>query len=143
MRGVRYFDCKRCGKRTHDQWANAPYFSEKHQIMIHQENLDLCKKCFKKTRKEQSQTMAVKEAMEKGLLKEDDLSKIQDDPNFKAQLFEKLNKLIVEGVRKRNNELKNIGISPSDKRRKESRKTLQGIRALEQQKLNDLDGVHY
>lgn len=125
---VRKFECLRCHKQSTDQQAEAHgIFAD--GVKWEHENLDLCKKCFKLTRKENSQTMAVKEMLDRKMILEEDLPKFQDDKQFKIKLFQELDKIHREELQKRNEKIKHI--SPSDKNRKESRKLLQQVRSIE------------
>jgi hypothetical protein len=129
---VRKFICKRCDKKSVDNLAQAKGVLQD-GTKWEDENIDLCTKCFKKTRKERSQTIAIRDAMQLGLLSENDLGKIQDDPQFKKKIFEQVDEIQRKALRKRNDRVKGIGVSPSDEKRKDSRKVLQGLKGIEEE----------
>ncbi len=130
---IRKFICKRCNKPTHDFLAVAKGVLPD-GTRWEDENLDLCKKCFKITRKEYNQTEVIREALSYGLIKDEDLPKLQTDKDFKRKIFRELAERKSALVKRRNDYIKNGGKhkSPSDLKRQLER---------EQKRLADLDGV--
>jgi hypothetical protein len=89
----RTFICMRCNKKSVDHTAG--YKEElKDGTKLETENVDLCNKCFKLTQSEYRQTEFIKDKLGKGELKDEDLHKIQDSPNFKRELYESSEGLI-------------------------------------------------
>ena len=129
-RSIRRYKCKRCFKNTTDYLANARGVF-KDGTKWEQENIDLCDKCFNKTRKEVNQTSSINEMMGLGIVKDEDLTKFQTDKKFKQEKFQEFQNIKRLQLKKRNDKLKGIGVSPSNTRRKESRGVLQGVRGIE------------
>jgi len=131
---IRHFICKRCNKKTHDFLAVLKGVLPD-GTKFEDENIDLCKRCFKKTRKEQAQTALVQQAFQLGLIKDEDFTKIQDDMQFKKHLFEKLMELKREAIKIKNDKLK------WKTRKHKSPSHLRRIVQREQKRLAEIDGV--
>ena len=128
MGSIRKFKCKRCHKNTNDLWASSGGVFEDGTKWSH-ENIDLCPRCFKITRREVSQTDVVRQMLELKMITDEDLPKFQLDKKWRAEIFAKFQEHKRNEVRKRNNAVKGIGVSPSSLRRKESRKLL-GVKGI-------------
>ena len=77
----------RCEKKSNDYRAGYTKTFED-GVKLETENIDLCNKCFKKTQSEYRQTEFIKDKLGKGEIKEEDLKRIIDEPNFKRELYE-------------------------------------------------------
>ena len=130
QRSIRRYKCKRCNKNTTDYLANARGVFDD-GVKWEQENIDLCDKCFKITRKEVSQTEQISEMIALKIVKDEDLTKFQEDKKFKQEKFREYQNIKRLQLKKRNDKNKGIGVSPSNARRKESRGVLQGVRGIE------------
>jgi len=121
---IRKFICKRCNKPTHDFLAVAKGVLPD-GTRWEDENLDLCKRCFKITRKETNQTEVIREALAQGLVKDEELPKLQIDANFKRKIFRELAERKSGLLKRRNDYVKQGGKhkSPSNLRRKEKRES--------------------
>lgn len=90
---VRKFICKRCDKPSKDLQGGFTQHSTKHDIDLIYENIDLCDKCFKKTRQEEKNLSFLQEGIEKGLIDKDDietLKRFQTDIYFRRAILENL-----------------------------------------------------
>lgn len=86
-RKSRRFICMRCEKACNDYRAGYKKTFED-GVKLETENIDLCNKCYKKTESEYRQTEFIKDKLGKGDIKEEDLKRISEDPNFKRELYE-------------------------------------------------------
>jgi hypothetical protein len=117
---VRHFICKRCEKPSKDLQGGFTQHSEKHDVDLVYENIDLCPKCFKKTNKEEKNLSHITEAINRGLIEQTDvtsLKRFQTDMPFRKLILEKC------GIIK-NNSVKEVGNNhpPSHYRRLARRK---------------------
>ena len=90
---VRKFVCKRCGKNATDLQGGFTQYSQKHETDLIYENVDLCKKCFKKTQQESKNLAILQEAIVQGIFKETDLDHIkrfQTDIYFRRAVTEQI-----------------------------------------------------
>jgi len=91
-RTKRHFVCKRCGKKATDLQGGDRIYSKKHDCIIESENVDLCNRCFKLTRKEEKNVQFLQMAIQEGVLDKDDVEafkKFQTDKVFKKEILEK------------------------------------------------------
>lgn len=104
---IRTFICKRCGKKDHDKEGGFSRFDTKHNVNLIYENIDLCRKCFKITKKEQMRLTMVQKLMElKLLVTEEDIKRFQTDKQFRNKLIQD-NFINKKGsVKERNKKLK-------------------------------------
>lgn len=97
---IRKFVCKRCGKDAKDLQGGFKQFSEKHQVELEYENIDLCDRCFKITIREEKNVKYLQQAIAENLIKQEDiesLKRFQTDRFFRRAILENL------GVIKTNN----------------------------------------
>ena len=105
---IRKFICKRCNKPTHDFLAVAKGILPD-GTRWEDENIDLCKRCFKITRKEMNQTEVIREALTTGLVQDKDLKRLQTDKDFKRKIFRELAERKCALVKRRNDYIKHGG----------------------------------
>lgn len=110
---IRHFICIRCHKSSTDKQGGFTRHDIKLNADLIYENYDLCKKCFKKTLKEQKQIGQVQELIEKKILSsEEDIKRFQTDPIFRRETvskyfiakkgdLKKRNALILEELKKK------------------------------------------
>jgi len=88
-KGSRSFICKDCGKRSNDQWGGFKRYDTKNEILLEYENVDLCRKCFKKFRKAQAKFYMIQTLFAKKLLNEENVKKFNEDKQFRFGLIKK------------------------------------------------------
>ena len=88
-KGSRSFICKDCGKRSSDQWGGFKRYDTKNDIMLEYENIDLCRKCFKKFKKAQSKFYMIQTLFAKKVLNEENVKKFNEDKQFRFGLIKK------------------------------------------------------
>ena len=89
LKGVRHFICKRCEKPSTDEHGGFSRYDKKHNAELIYENVDLCRKCFKLTRKDQSNFNRIKILFEKHILNENNIKQFQTDRQFKFMIHKK------------------------------------------------------
>ena len=90
---LRKFICKRCGKKSTDKKGGFSIHSEKHNVDLIYENIDLCDRCFKKTTREEKNLKYLQEAITRGLINQNDiptLKKFQTNLCFRKEILEKI-----------------------------------------------------
>ncbi len=86
---IRTFYCKRCNKKSHDKEGGFSRYDTKNKVNLIYENIDLCPKCFKITKKDQQRLTMIQKLMQLKILNnEEDLKRFQTDKQFRNKLIQ-------------------------------------------------------